>query len=308
MRGLRLFVLGTAAFVVVGLIVPLLMDGEPPARSLTSNVTLAITKDYGRTILAQVTCLPSSGMTVMEMLRNITEIETRYGGLFLSGAYGLKSNRSGRMDWFYYVNGYYMDRGLASYEPMEGDVVQVDYHYWGAYAASPSFLSGYPSRVVYGLHGKRGNLSIVASEGLAGEASKLGEALASMSDCEYEVMGSAEADLGVLAQSSIVLALPSDEETLSWILDLRKNQLWPSSLEDSTVWLNGASKERRIELREGASIQCLDVPGGKWLLLVLATNDEWAKRAMDLLMEGESLGFQAALALTLNETIPLPVD
>ena len=212
------------------------------------------------------------------------------------------------MDWFYYVNGYYMDRGLASYRPVEGDVVQVDYHYWGSYGASPGFLSGYPSRLAYGLYGKRGNLTLVASERLGRGASKLGKDLAGIFDLEYQVLGTVEASLEALAQNTIVLALPSDQERMSWILDLRKNQLWPSSLGEGTVWLNGASKDRSVRLQQGASIQCLDLPGGRWILLVLATDEAWADEAMDLLSEGEPLGFQAALALTPNGTVALPVD
>ncbi len=300
--------MGIVFFLVVGLVIPLLMDGGPEAGGITSNVTLVLTRDYGREVLGLESFSPSSGLTAMEMIRNVTEIETRYGGLFLSGAYGLKSNRSGGMDWFFYVNGYHMDRGLASYQPVEGDVVQVDYHYWGSYGASPGFLSGYPSRLAYGLYGKRGNLTLVASEGLRSEASKLGKQLAGLFDIECHVLGSAEASLEVLDQNTIVLALPSDQETLHWILDLRKNQLWPSSLRESTIWLNGASKDRRVRLQQGASIQCLDVAVGQWIIVVLATDEEWAEEAVDLLSKGEPLGFQAALALTSNGTVPLPVD
>jgi hypothetical protein len=308
MRVLRLVLPAIVTFMAIGLAIPLLMDGGRDAGGITSNVTLVLTRDYGREVLGLETFSPSSGMTAMEMIRNVTQIETRYGGLFLSGAYGLKSNRSGGMDWFYYVNGYYMDRGLASYRPLEGDVVQVDYHYWGSYGASPGFLSGYPSRLAYGLYGKRGNLTLVASEGLVKVASKLGKDLAGIFDLEYLVLGSAEASLEALAQNTIVLALPSDQEKISWILDLRRNQLWSSSLGEGTVWLNGASKGRRVRLQQGASIQCLDLPGGRWILIVLATDEEWAEEAVDLLAKGEPLGFQAGLALTSNGTVPLPVD
>ena len=129
MSSLRILLAGLGAFVAVGLVVPHLLGGPEPRANVSSNVTVVITRDYGKTVLGVDQFDPALGLTGMEMLRNMTGVETRYGGMYVYSMFGLKSDLSKRLDWLYYVNGVYMDRGLASYRPQAGEVVQVDYHY-----------------------------------------------------------------------------------------------------------------------------------------------------------------------------------
>lgn len=55
----------------------------------TANVTLLVSKDYGQDILGRWELDPSLKLTAMEMLKSVTDVETRYGGMFVYGMFGL---------------------------------------------------------------------------------------------------------------------------------------------------------------------------------------------------------------------------
>ncbi len=309
MNRLHALVAGLTIFLAAGFALPYFMEFEEDDDSNASdNITLVVTKNYGRSILGLTEFHPSTGLTAMEMLRSFTDIETRYGGLYVFSAYGLRSDISKRLDWFYYVNGVYMDRGLASYKPRAGEVVQVDYHYWGSYAASPGFLSGFPARFIYGLGGRRGNISLVAPQKFQKLAAKLSKSLSSICGCECTIVESSAAVADDLESNVVVLADPDDYSFFTQLWALRKHIYWPAAFEDGKLWLNGLSKGHRTELTEGYAIQSTDLPGKRWGVLLLATDGKWMTDAVTEVGKGISFGYRAAIAVGPVGTIPLPVE
>ena len=135
----------------------------------------------------------------------------------------------------------------------------------------------------------------------------MAKSLSSLCRCNSSVVDQSEANLDDLEDNIIIIADPLSASFYSEIQGLRKHAFWPSSFEEGKLWLNGLSGEQGTELVEGYTIQCTDLPGGKWAVMVFATDKRWMSDALRKLREGESLGFQAAIAVTSSGTSALPV-
>ena len=303
----RISVGAVCVFIAVGFFVPYLLS-PPHVGNTTTNVTLVVTRNYGQEILCVMEFDTSLDLTAMEMLRNVTEVETRYGGLFLYGMFGLESEIMKKTDWLYYVNGVYIHKGLSGYRPKSGEIVQLDYHFWGGSAASPGFLSGYPAKLVYGVDGKKINTTIIASDDLVNVARKLAKTLEGWLGYKPRIADPSSAGEEDTEENLLILATPEDscfyEEVQGW----RKGALWPSSFEGGRIWLNGLSKGDRTEMVEGCTIQCMQFPDrGKWALMVFATDEKWMGRGLKELNEGNSIRYVASFAVTPSGIIKLPV-
>jgi len=305
---LTVLLAGLGIFVAVGLIVPHISSGPKGDGNASANVTVVITRDYGKILLQMAQFPPTSGLTAMEMLHNMTSVETRYGGMYVYSMFGLKSDLAKKLDWLYYVNGVYMDRGLASYRPQQGEVVQVDYHYWGSYPPSPGFLSGYPAKLAYGLHGKKSNITIVAGREVRKEAEDLARVITQLAGREPTIVEASSLTEDRRDEDLIVLATPQTASLYQEVVEWRKNVYWFSSLEDGKLWLNGLERGHRTELEHGCAIQCMDFPGkGIWAVIVLATDERWMAEGLRYLNEG-SAGYSAAFAATPSGIVLLPVE
>jgi Domain of unknown function (DUF4430) len=127
--------------------------GEPAADG--GSATLWVTRDRGATVLHDEKV--PAGVTVLQALDRVADIETRYGGRFVQAVDGIEGSLERGDDWFYYVNGYLAQRGAAEYRLRDGDVAWWDYRDWAGggeredrvvVGAFPEpFLHGYGGRV-----------------------------------------------------------------------------------------------------------------------------------------------------------------
>jgi len=306
---LRILLAGLGIFLAVGFAVPYLFSVREPHNNASSNATVIITSDYGKTLLDERQFDPALGLTGMEMLRNMTSVETRYGGMYVYSMYGLRSDLSKRLDWLYYVNGVYMDRGLASYKPRAGEVVQVDYHYWGSYSASPGFLSGYPAKLIFGLQGQKDNTTIVAGGEASENARELAKVLRRLTGREPRIAEPSSASQDDLDANLIILATPSAASFYQEVQGWRRNAYWFSSFEGGKLWLNGLARGERTELEQGCTVMCMDFPGtDKWAVMVFGTDPSWMARGLKELSERTLVGYCAAFAVTPSGVVKLPVE
>ncbi len=121
----------------------------------TSKVTLTVSQDFGRHVVADVSAprVPGSE-TVMRMLERHEAITTRYGGGFVQSIAGL-SGDSSRHDWFFYVNGIEAAQGAAGTPVHRGDRIWWDLHDWSQTDSVPAVVGSFPEPFVHGLAGKR---------------------------------------------------------------------------------------------------------------------------------------------------------
>lgn len=122
--------------------------------------TLTVTSDFGHRRLASAS---QAGVresdTVMRFLARNADVDTRYGGGFVSAINGVRSRYAGgegrKLDWFYYVNGVEAPRGAAGTRLRPGDRVWWDYHDWSAAMRVPAVVGSYPEPFRGGTGGKR---------------------------------------------------------------------------------------------------------------------------------------------------------
>lgn len=129
---------------------------EPPAGPAAVRVT--ISRDYGATTLTAARAAP--GQSAMHALRRVADVDTAYGGRFVSSIDGLAGNRSGGHDWLYFVNGIAPDMGAAEYDLREGDHEWWDYRYWSDLVQTPVAVGAWPEPFVHGFAGQRHPVSV----------------------------------------------------------------------------------------------------------------------------------------------------
>ena len=311
MKTSSIVVLAILGFIGLGFALPIILDyvggEEKPAVYVPGNITLYITSEFGQVLHQNATFDPSLGLTTMEMVRNMTQIETSYGGMFLSGMHGLESDVSRRLDWFFYVNGAFMDRGLVTYVPKRGEVVQVDYHFWGNYAAYPGFLSGYPRRFQVGLDGKRWNLTIASGELHEEAVSSYAGALSTFCNCSVITVDPGVSSLDEVEKNLVVLIGPGGNALYSEMLQIRRNAFWPVTAEGGEITINHLPTGEEA-LKDGYALMATDLPGGRWALLVFATDGVWMEEALKQLGDFESPGPYPAIMFDTLGSTPLPVQ
>jgi hypothetical protein len=87
-----------------------------------------ITRDRGTHVVSMDTV--PAGLTAMQALDRVAEVETRYGGRFVQAIGGAQGSLSARRDWFYFVNGIEADRSAAELRLRPGDVEWWDLRSW----------------------------------------------------------------------------------------------------------------------------------------------------------------------------------
>ena len=138
------------------------------------SATLWITRDRGEHVL--LVDKVRAGQTAMQALQHAMKVKTSYGGRFVQSIDGVSGDRSGRRDWFYFVNGYEADRGAADYTLHPGDVEWWDYRSWKHELHVPIVVGAFPEPFLHGYAGKTRAAAIVFdSKGLEPQARALGK-------------------------------------------------------------------------------------------------------------------------------------
>ncbi len=133
MRRSALVVLAAAALAGCG--------GADASRQGTATVW--VTRDRGAQVLVQKTV--PAGLTAMQALDRVADVETRYGGRFVQAVNGVEGNAGAQRDWFYFVNGVEADRGATEVRLHAGDVEWWDYRSWHGGAISvPVVVGAFP--------------------------------------------------------------------------------------------------------------------------------------------------------------------
>jgi hypothetical protein len=121
------------------------------------GASLRVTRDFGHEQLAadEIEAVREDE-TVMRLLQEHHDVETRFGGKFVESIDGVEgSGGEGTRDWFYFVNGVLADRGAADWEVDGGDVIQWDNRDWSATQRIPAIVGAYPEPFRSGTEGER---------------------------------------------------------------------------------------------------------------------------------------------------------
>jgi Domain of unknown function (DUF4430) len=138
------------------------------------SATIWVTRDRGQQVL--LVGKVKAGQTAMQALARAAKVKTSYGGRFVQSIDGVSGDRSGRRDWFYFVNGYEADRGAADYTLHPGDVEWWDYRSWKHAIHIPVVVGAFPEPFLHGYAGKTRTAAVVfESQALRSEARALGK-------------------------------------------------------------------------------------------------------------------------------------
>ena len=116
------------------------------------TATIWVTRDRGAHVLLQKSV--PSGLTAMQALDRVADIDTRYGGRFVQAINGIEGSLGARRDWFYFINGYEGDRSAAEYRLHDGDVEWWDYRSWLTRMREPVVVGAFPEPFLHGFGGK----------------------------------------------------------------------------------------------------------------------------------------------------------
>jgi hypothetical protein len=143
---------------------PAASSGHPPN---AGEVRLVVSRDFGATVLTDVTVPLGKDASVMRLLAEHAHVQTAYGGGFVKAIDGLASTYGGvssgtAQDWFYWVDGVMADVGAVDFRLRGGETVWWDYHAWSHAMYLPAAICALPAPWA----GRREPLSINGSDTL----------------------------------------------------------------------------------------------------------------------------------------------
>ena len=120
--------------------------GRPPA---AGELRLVISRDYGARVLKDILVPARAGMTVMRLLAEHCQVDTKYGGGFIQSIDGLESSfgasSATSADWFYWVDGVMGAVGAGDAALHGRQTVWLDYHRWAGAIYVPGALAAFPA-------------------------------------------------------------------------------------------------------------------------------------------------------------------
>lgn len=182
-------------------------DDSPAAAA--SRVHLLVTRDFGSRLIFDEMVEMQPGWTVADVLHDNLQVETAYGGSFVSAINGFKSssgNGSGpRQDWFYFVNGISSNMGMTAYRLHAGELIWWDYHAWQGGPSINAVIGAFPEPFVNGYAGHRASPVILYSPGYEQAGKSLQACLNSNGAGGVEVLSLSGADISNRTRPVIVL-------------------------------------------------------------------------------------------------------
>ncbi len=115
-------------------------DGAPEAGEPAA--ALVATAGYGAEELLAAD-IPA-GDSLMRALRGATDVDTQYGGGFVSSMLGHTSDAGAQEDWFFFVDGISSPVGAKDVTVRDGDDVWWDFRDWGALIDTPAVVGAWP--------------------------------------------------------------------------------------------------------------------------------------------------------------------
>lgn len=130
-------------------------------------VELTVTRDFGAEPMVESSLQVRESDTVMRALESEVEIETRYGGGFVSAIDGVAEGRIGGdpHDWYYYVDGLWAPVGAAERRLEGGERIWWDYRDWSASSRVPAVVGSWPAPFSDGYEGREHPVAVLCRGG-----------------------------------------------------------------------------------------------------------------------------------------------
>ncbi|NLL57084.1 MAG: DUF4430 domain-containing protein [Firmicutes bacterium] len=226
-----------------------------PAADEKATVNLWVTRDFGEETIFSAEIPLNSDQSVLSLLQEHLEVETEYGGGFISAINGLESGYSAaesegvqKTDWFYYVNGILSGQGAATYVPAGGDHIWWDYHLWSDTPFVPAVIGAFPQPFLGGFQGNNPGTLILSGDGCGEQAEQLARFLEEQGCSSVEISPYCEEKAAKRSQIVLVVALWEQLEESSFWQGIQQHR-------DSTGWFAELTSQGFYPLDRHASRQ-----------------------------------------------------
>ncbi|HHE42110.1 MAG TPA: DUF4430 domain-containing protein [Dehalococcoidia bacterium] len=176
------------------------------------SARILVTTDFGKHVVLDALVTVSPGSSAMDVLAQVANIDTSYGGGFVEGINGIGtgvSGRAARVDWFYSVNGFTARTGAANYWLHDGDMVHWDYRDWSFRRNVTATLGSFPAAFSRGYAGETRATTVVYGDDFESQAKQLALVLQSTGVDAVKVVSLQHVNGEILRRDNIVLvALP----------------------------------------------------------------------------------------------------
>lgn len=148
-----------------------------------STIEIIVTTDFGENTLLFESISYAPGISAMDALKSVADVETIYGGGFVYSINGVKSTynygQGEPKDWFYYINGMLTTVGALELRMQAGDIMRWDFHDWSLERMTTCIVGEYPEPFVHGYGGRVPKVLIVYERRFNETAKSLAENLSS---------------------------------------------------------------------------------------------------------------------------------
>lgn len=279
---------------------------------------LVVTRDFGAETLFNQRLEISGGDSLMEIMDAELNLDTRFGGSFVSSINGL-GNTSGAQgggpkDWFFYINGICSAKGANDYQVRSGDVIWWDYHGWSYGPGIPAVIGSFPEPFRHGFNGRRGATTIMYIDNGQAGAEKLAMALRNSGVSSVEVKKASEEALKSRSGPVIMVGTWPELKTINYLNTLndsyRKTGMFVHFQPAGLGLLDVQGKAARVW--EGSAGVITATAGGLGdgnpLWLVTGTDQGGLEQALSILINNpQKIQFCNAAAVLSGEVIPLPL-
>lgn len=281
----------------------------------TISATIIITKNFSREVIQENTITIPAGSSALDALKKVAKVETSYGGGFVTSINNMKSGYPDeKSDWFYYVNGFFANKGASNYIMTEGDFIRWDYHNW-EFQSQSAIFADYPKHFVKGYGGKISPTIIIYDDEFLNEANKLKKQLNSQyginTTCiETEKLSMTEkmrANLIILAtpNNTIVSELNENHKKIGFFAFFDRNSIIEIDPKGSPC--GQYSNASMIQITQNiwnpkGNLACENV-----ILVISGTNTEIIRSSIDILIQDSyELESYFGLIITEQSTLILP--
>lgn len=291
-----------------------------PPEVATGEVTLMVTRDFGKEYIFNEHIKLDSRKSVMDLLNQHLDVQTAYGGGFVNSINGLESGYTNtadkeKLDWFYFMNGIMTNVGATEYFPAKGDVIWWDYHAWGNIPFTPAVIGSFPQPFLNGYQGKNPGTLILFGQGCQDLAETLADYLKSVGVKEVEIKLYEEKLALDRSKITVVVALWEElADTSFWngIQAHRDKTGWFAELEKTAFHGLNELTQRQVTYKQGAGAILATGMGmgdSTPLWLVTGLDKQGIADAVYVLTseEGKISGHFGALVYNKN-VVPLPIQ
>ncbi len=184
------------------------------------TVRVVVTRDFGGEIMSDETLKVPPGTSAMAALKQVTEVETAYGGGFVSAINGVRSGDD-KGDWFISVNGIMANGGALAYTLRDGDIQRWDFHDWSFRMFIPAIMGDFPEPLAHGYGGQVRPTLIVHEAGMMGVAQDLEGSLKRLGVADVSIKSTLDLRESDKQHSNLVLI-----GTMNYSLIAELNRAW----------------------------------------------------------------------------------